>query len=155
MQVYLQFEISSLCLSPGLRFTQNSTVLWDKGGTSSRCSSVETACQPSPLFLARAPTLSLSCLFTGMNFKLAPVFLCRIILTCFLKMVCFLKITIHWKKISLSDLSSSCFRGKLVIGETWKHKIHRHAVSAPSLYIILRSFRETNWNSQTRRLMEI
>lgn len=71
------------------------------------------------LFLG-PPTLSRSCLFTGMNFEAAPAFLCKIVLTWFLKMVCFLQITIHWNKTSLPDLSSSRFRGKLVIWRNMK-----------------------------------
>lgn len=50
MQVYLQFEISPLCLSPSLRFMQNSIVLWAR-----EAPAVQTACQQSPLSLARAP----------------------------------------------------------------------------------------------------
>lgn len=70
---------------------------------------VETACQQSPLFVARASHFEpLMPPHRSMKFEVAPAFLCRIILTCFLKMVCFLQI--YWKKTSLSGPLFSCFR---------------------------------------------
>lgn len=153
MQVYLQFEISSLCLSPSFQFTPNSLVLWGKGGTSRRCPSAETACQQSSLSFARAPHSEPLMPLHRYEFWSSP----SIPLPDYSDLVSengLFPADHYMLEQNISTWLLVVSGENWSFGETWNHNIHRHAVSAPSLYIILRSFRETNWNSQTLRLME-
>lgn len=91
--------------------------------------------------------------------KVAQVFLYRNILSCFLKM-CVLRfyivIVVHStlkENISVWALFW-LFQWKISHLEvTWNYELHGPPVSAPSLYIILKSFRESNWYLQIPRTM--